>query len=322
MKSFYQPPHSTPASYPHATPNHARSGPLPHRLVPGMPPPVVTWKARLARFLGRNWARIGYAYRVEPTWLEVNRLDLPVRGLAAGFRGLKVAHLTDFHCGRQIPTGYLEGALARTVAEKPDVIALTGDFIDRGPGYVGAAARLFRGLKAPLGVYAVLGNHDFAVHNARGARRHPELHRAVTEALETEGVRVLRNRAVRFERDGGGLILAGVDDLWSRESDPDAALAGACPETPRVVLAHNPQSVDQFGGNRFDLVLSGHTHGGQIDWPGLGRILLGRRAKRWAAGLYPHGSGHLYVNKGVGFGWRFRFGVRPEVAVFTLREKV
>ena len=98
-----------------------------------------------------------------------------------------------------------------------------------------------------------------------------------------------------------------------------AALGRECPATPRVVLAHNPQSVESFGDLRADLTLSGHTHGGQIDWPGLGRILLGKKARRWAAGLYEHNDGHVYVNKGVGFGWRFRFGVRPEVAVFTLQ---
>ena len=142
----------------------------------------------------------------------------------------------------------------------------------------------------------------------------------MADALRSERVRVLRNEAVRVGRDGGGLIVAGVDDLWSRESAPEAALGG-CPATPRLVLAHNPQSVELFGGRRADLVLSGHTHGGQIDWPGLGRVLLGKKAKRWAAGLYPHAGGHVYVNKGVGFGWRFRFGVRPEVAVFTLNGK-
>jgi predicted MPP superfamily phosphohydrolase len=299
---------------PHRHPEH------PHT-PPGLPVPAVpnpNFRSRLARFLGRNWARVGYAYHVEPIWLELNRFELPVRDLPAAFHGLKIAHLTDFHYGRQIPTGYLEGALARTLAEKPDVIALTGDFIDRGPKHVATAAKLFRHLRAPLGVFAVLGNHDFSVHNARGVRRHPELHRAVADALGAEGVRVLRNESVRFDRDGAGLIVAGIDDLWSRESDPAAALAGSCPATPRVVLAHNPQSVDQFGEHRFDLVLSGHTHGGQVDWPGVGRVLLGKKARRWAAGLYPHNGGHLYVNKGVGFGWRFRFGVRPEVAVFTL----
>src|SRR5207248_2322542 len=120
------------------------------------------------------------------------------------FHGLKVAQLSDFHYGRQIPPGYIESTLERTLAEQPDVIALTGDFIDRGPRYVEKAAKLFRHLKAPLGVYAVLGNHDFSVHNARGVRRHPGLHKSVGDALGAEGVRVLRNEAVRFDRPGGG----------------------------------------------------------------------------------------------------------------------
>jgi predicted MPP superfamily phosphohydrolase len=273
---------------------------------------------RVAGFLGRTWARVAYARHVEPTWLEVNRITLAVRGLAQAFHGLKVAHLTDFHCGAHIPAGYIENAIERTLAEKPDLIALTGDFIDRGHVHVLKAAKLFRALHAPLGVFAVLGNHDFAVHTSRGVRRHPELHKVVTDALGDQGVRVLRNTAVRFDRDGGGLIVAGIDDLWSREADPDAALANQCPITPRVVLAHNPQSVETFGDHRADLTLSGHTHGGQINLPVFGRILLGRKAKRWAAGLYVHNGGHVYVNKGVGFGWRFRFGVRPEVAIFTL----
>ncbi|MBN9519050.1 metallophosphoesterase [bacterium] len=274
---------------------------------------------RLAQAIGRNWARVGYARRIEPTWLEVNRFSLPVRGLSAGFEGLKIAHLTDFHYGAHIPKGYLEDALDRTAAEKPDVVALTGDFIDRGPKHLAGAAKLFCRLKAPLGVFAVLGNHDFSVHTARGVRRHPELHRRVADALGGQGVRVLRNESVRFDRPGGGLVVAGVDDLWSLESNPVAALAGSCPNTPRLVLAHNPCSAEHFAGHRFDLMLSGHTHGGQIDWPGLGRLMLSKKAKRWAAGMYPHEGGQVYVNKGVGFGWRFRFGVRPEVALFTLR---
>jgi predicted MPP superfamily phosphohydrolase len=275
-------------------------------------------KARVAGFVGRTWARVGYARHVEPTWLEINRIAMPVRGLAAPFHGLKVAHLTDFHYGAHIPAGYIESALERTQAEQPDVIALTGDFIDRGPSHVEKAARLFRHLKARLGVFAVLGNHDFSVHNGRGVRRHPNLHQAIASALTSEGIRVLRNQAVRVDYDGAGLVIAGIDDLWSRECNPCAALGDQCPKTPRIVLAHNPQSVEQLKDHRADLVLSGHTHGGQIDLPVLGRVLLGRKARRWAAGLYPHNGGHVYVNKGVGFGWRFRFGVRPEVAIFQL----
>jgi predicted MPP superfamily phosphohydrolase len=274
---------------------------------------------RVARFVGRNWARLGYAYHVEPTWLSVNRIELPVRGLPRALSGLRVAQLSDFHFGPHIPAGYLENAVGRAAAEGPDLVALTGDFIDRGPRHLREAAKLFRGLKAPLGVFAVLGNHDFSVHTARGARKHPGLAGAVADALAAEGVTVLRNKGVRVGRGAAALHVAGVDDLWSGASDLGAALGGACPHTPRVLLAHNPQTVEQLGGRRADLVLSGHTHGGQINLPVLGRLLLNKQARRYAAGLYPLEGGHLYVNTGVGFGWRFRFGVRPELAVFTLR---
>jgi predicted MPP superfamily phosphohydrolase len=311
MKPLYPQPHPPGEPHrPHGTSPDAHHQPPQQSRIPT--------RTRIARFLGRNWARIGYAYHVEPTWLELNRFELPIRDLPAAWHGTKIAHLSDFHYGEHLPPGYLEAAFERTAAENPDIIALTGDFIDRGPKHVKAAAKLMGQLNAPLGVYGVLGNHDFSVHNARGVRRHPELHRHIAEALAEHGVRVLRNEAVRHERENAGLLVAGIDDLWSRESDPAAALVGACPDTPRIVLAHNPQSVEQFNDVRFDLVLSGHTHGGQIDWPGLGRVLLRKKARRWAAGLYPHGSGHVYVNKGIGFGWRFRFGVRPEVALFTL----
>lgn len=286
---------------------------------PSLPAPAGGLTGRVARAVGRNWARLGYAYHVEPTWLAVNRLDLPVRGLHPALAGLRVAHLSDFHYGPHIPPGYLEGAVARVAAERPDLIALTGDFVDRGPEHVGRAARLFRGLSAPLGVFAVLGNHDFSVHTPRGRRKYPGLDRAVADALAAEGVQVLRNRAATVGRGGGSLLVAGVDDLWSGEADPAAALGGACTGTPRVLLAHNPQAADALA-HRADVVLSGHTHGGQIDWPGLGRLFLHRAARRWAAGRYPlPGGGHLYVNTGVGFGWRMRFGVRPEVAVLALR---
>jgi predicted MPP superfamily phosphohydrolase len=283
-----------------------------------VPPHRPTVKSHVARFVGKTWARINYAYRVEPTWLELNRIAVPINGLSGSFHGVRLAQLTDFHCGKHIPGGYLENALSRTMEERPDLITLTGDFVHKGYRYVDAAAKLFRHLKAPLGVFAVLGNHDFSVRNALGIRRYRGLCQAIADALGAHGVTVLRNQSVRLERSGAGLIVAGIDDLWSREADPQAALANQPPEVPRIVLAHNPQSVELLNHYRADLVLSGHTHGGQVDWPGLGRVLLRKKAKRFAAGLYLHNGRHLYVNKGVGFGWRFRFGVRPEIAIFTL----
>jgi len=99
----------------------------------------------------------------------------------------------------------------------------------------------------------------------------------------------------------------------------DIAFAGLSPSIPRIVLAHNPRTVERLAGRRCDLMLSGHTHGGQVHLPGIGRPTLGKKARRFAAGMYQYRNTHIYVNKGVGFGFRFRYMVRPEVAVLNLR---
>jgi predicted MPP superfamily phosphohydrolase len=280
---------------------------------------VAPWATSpVARLVGRHWARWNYARRVEPLWLEENDLTIPVRDLPPALDGLTVAHLTDFHNGPQLPPEYLREVVDRTNARRPDLIALTGDYVHCGYGSVSEAAVALGRLAAPLGVFAVLGNHDFSVRNALGLRRHRGLHLAVEGALNTQGIHVLRNEGVLLNHGSAVLGVAGIDDLWSRECDPAKALNSLPAGVPRVVLAHNPRTAELFTGLRGDLMLSGHTHGGQVNWPGLGRVFLGRKARRMAAGLHQHESVPVYVNKGVGFGWRFRFGVRPEIAFLRL----
>jgi uncharacterized protein len=274
---------------------------------------------RAARWIGRNWARVSYGYGVEPTWLEVNYHDVPVADLPPAFAGYRIVQLSDLHCSRQVTPAYLAEAVALAQEQDPDLVVLTGDFVHRGYRYVEHAAEAVARLGARDGVYAVLGNHDFSVRNALGFRRYRHLHRAVTRALTARGVRVLHNEAVALGRSGAALHLVGVADLWSRMCDLEQAFAGLDPALPRVVLAHNPRTIEQLDGRRCDLMLSGHTHGGQVHLPGLGRPTLGKHARRLAAGMYRHGDALVYVNKGVGFGFRFRFGVRPEVAVLALQ---
>ena len=119
-------------------------------------------------------------------------------------------------------------------------------------------------------------------------------------------------------RDGQRLYLTGVDDLWSRVCNLEQAFAGLEAAVPRVVLAHNPWTIEHVGRERCDLMLSGHTHGGQVKLPVVGRVALGPKGRRFASGLYRVRDSWLYVNKGVGFGFRVRYGVRPEVTVLTL----
>lgn len=276
-------------------------------------------RIRISRWLGRNWARLAYAVRVEPTWLEVNRFEVPIHGLGPAFAGFKIVQLSDLHCGRQLPQSYLDETIAAAKNEAGDIVVLTGDFVHKGFRFVEKAADAVGHLRAPLGVFAVLGNHDHAIRNALGLRRHRDLAKTITNALTKRGIQVLDNESVTLRRHKDCLHIAGVDDLWSRRCHLDRALDELDSTNPRVLLAHNPRTIDRLEGRRCDLILSGHTHGGQIDWPGLGRVTLGKRTRRYAAGLYRQGHTHLYVNKGVGFGWRIRYGVRPEIAVFELR---
>lgn len=276
-------------------------------------------RGRWARWIGRSWARVSYAYRIEPTWLELNRCEIPIVDLPPAFAGLRIVQLSDFHASRQVTAAYLAEAVALAQAQHADVIVLTGDFVHKGFKHVARVAATLGRLKAPHGVFAVLGNHDFSVRNALGFRRYRHLHRAVADALTQRGIRVLRNETVHLTRGGDHVHLTGVEDLWSRVCDPERAFEGLSGSVPRIVLAHNPRTIEHLNGHRCDLMLSGHTHGGQVHWPGLGRPVLGRRNNRFVAGLYRYKNGYLYVNKGVGFGFPFRFGVRPEVAVVTLR---
>ncbi len=276
-------------------------------------------RRRCARFLGRSWARVAYGYHVEPTWLEVNHLDIPVRDLPLPFHGFRIVQLSDFHCGRQVTTAYLDEAVRLAQAQAGHLIVLTGDFIHQGFKHVDCLAETLGRLQAPHGVYAVLGNHDFSVRNALGYRRYRHLHHAVDQALTARGIRVLRNEAVELRQDSELVYLTGVEDLWSRVCDLDRTLAGLSPLAPCIMLAHNPCTIEHLDGRRCDLMLSGHTHGGQVHLPGIGRPTLSKRARRYAAGLYRVNDTYLYVNKGVGFGIKFRYGVRPEVAVTTLQ---
>src|SRR6266404_170530 len=156
---------------------------------------------RWTHWLGRTWARISYGFHVEPTWLELNRLEIAVPGLPRGFDGFRIVQLSDLHCGWQMPIDYIRGAVALANAEHGDLAVVTGDFVHKGYKHVEPAAAAVAELRAEHGIYAVLGNHDFSVRNALGVRRYRDLHQTIDDALSAKGVRVLRNENARLERD-------------------------------------------------------------------------------------------------------------------------
>jgi hypothetical protein len=265
-----------------------------------------------------------WAFWLEPASLAVRRVSLRVPGWRAEHAGLKVALLTDLHVGApHMSLGRLRRVVERTNDEAPDVVLITGDFViggpqDKGGERGGVAGGTFvepepiagelKHLRAPLGVYAVLGNHDWWFDGGR-----------VTRALEGAGLRVLENGAARVERGGRALWLAGVADLWTRRPDVEAALREVPAGDPVILFTHNP---DIFPGvpARVSLTVAGHTHGGQVNLPLLGRpVVPSRFGQRYAFGHVEEGGRHLYVGGGVGTSIiPVRFRVPPEVVVLSL----
>lgn len=266
-----------------------------------------------------------WAFWLEPASVTVRRVSLRVPGWRAEHRGLRVAVLTDLHVGSpHVGLDKLRRVVARTNDERPDLVVLLGDFLiggkDGEPGEGGVVGGTFvepepiaeelRGLRAPLGVFAVLGNHDCWYDCGRVAR-----------ALEGAGVGVLVNRAARVERGGRAFWLGGLADLWTGTPDVGGVLRQAGGEEPVILLTHNPDIFPEVPP-RVSLTLAGHTHGGQVNFPLAGRLVVPSRfGRRYAMGHVVEGGRHLFVSGGVGTSIiPVRFRVPPEVVILSLED--
>ncbi len=220
--------------------------------------------------------------------IEVSQHRIRLGGLPEGLRDLRIVQLTDIHHGLYLPLQAVMDAVALANRLEPDIAVLTGDFITYSRAYIQPVAETLAGLRARLGSYAVLGNHDFRV----GAD-------AVTRALRREGIHVLRNQHSVVRVRGQALLLAGVDDLHYG-ADLARAMRGIRSDTATLLLSHQPGILRQAARARVGLVLSGHTHGGQVRLPArAGRDgFAGRR--RFQSGLDAMGSTQIYVSRGIG----------------------
>jgi len=222
--------------------------------------------------------------------------------------GLRIAQLSDFHVGERTRPETIRDAIARANAFEPDLVVLTGDYLCRNRSGIGLMRELLGGLAAPT--VAVLGNHDHWV-DARGAAR----------SLTALGYAVLRNQNTTLTLRGAPFTIIGIDDLLSGQARPREALAGAASGS-RLVLAHGPKTADQLRRLGQPLLcLSGHTHGGQINIPGLTSLMLRALAHEpYDRGLFRLGAVQLYVNRGIGnSALRIRVNSDPEVTLAVLR---
>ncbi|MEI7769306.1 MAG: metallophosphoesterase [Chloroflexales bacterium] len=251
-------------------------------------------------------AGAAYAMHYEPGRPRLERVSLRFAGLPAALDGLRIGQLSDLHLGHRFAAENTRWAVAQMVAEAPDILALTGDFVSYTKD-IADLPGLLAPLRAPLGIYAVPGNHD-----------HWEGLPAIIEALRPLGVEFLINAQRRLIWRGATLTLAGVDDIWEGEVDLAAALADSPAGGFTLLLCHVPDMADEAAAHSVDLQLSGHTHGGHMRMPWLGSFVLPRHGWRYPAGLAHVGNTQVYVSRGVG-GIPLRLGCPPEATIITLR---
>lgn len=261
--------------------------------------------SRVARRVYSGEARERYRARLDAG--RDARL-VPIRLRSAALDGLRLALISDLHVGFFLDPDDLASLVERVSAARPDAVLLCGDLVNQFGEECEWLALGLKALRAPLGVFAVPGNHDYyADRNLRRWRR----------ALESVGAQVLLNEGVRLERGGSTLWLAGVDDL--REGTPDLlpALAGREPGEPAVLLSHHPDFFVEAARAGVDLTLAGHTHGGQVLLGG--RTPLRHTRHGFWSGRFERGGAQLYVGRGAGVSFLpVRRGAPPELPVIAI----
>jgi predicted MPP superfamily phosphohydrolase len=260
--------------------------------------------------LGLGSAAYGYSEAVR---IRVSRCQIPL----GDSRPLKLLHLSDLHLSPMLPLDFIRIAIDLGLAEQPDLICLTGDYItyslEQGEAYSALLSRLSN--SAPT--FASLGNHDggnWSRHH-RGYRT-SEL---ICRTLRNAGIQVLKNVGATITLRGRTLRLIGVGDIWAREFNPVKAFSSV-PDTgaPTILLSHNPDTKDLVAQYTWNLMLSGHTHGGEVSLPLIGEPFAPVKDKRFIAGLYPWNNRWIHITRGIGSVLHMRFNCRPEVSLLTL----
>jgi hypothetical protein len=263
-----------------------------------------------------------YAGEVERHWIQVSRQDVHIAGLPTVFDGMRIAQLSDIHMDEFSEPFFLRNVVDHVNRLNPDAVFLTGDYVTWGvstrkfaEGAAWQCANILNGLNCRKR-YAILGNHDVIVDS-----------KLVTSALTDNGMTVLTNACLPIERAGARFWLAGLDDPLEGNPDPELAIPARIrniPDEPVVLMCHAPDFADDLlthpAGKAVDVMLSGHTHGGQVRFPIVGAMQLPPLGKKYVEGWFKLGHLQLYVNRGLGaVGVPFRFDCPPEITLFTLR---
>lgn len=278
------------------------------------------------RFLGTGMCGLAglalYSGEIERHWVEITHREIRLTSLPSAFDGMRMVQLSDIHLDEFTEPFLLRHSIEQINRLRPDVVLLTGDFVSyeyapREYSLKSAwqCAEMLSDLRCTER-YAILGNHDHWLSASE-----------VTRALTANGIPVLTNSCLSLDRGGSRLWLAGVDDPVCGRPDPDKAIPlfiRGIEGQSVILMCHAPDYADELllhpAGRSVGLILSGHTHGGQVRLPFVGALDLPPLGRKYIEGLFRLGSTQLYVNRGIGtIGVPFRFDCPPEITVFTLR---
>ena len=252
----------------------------------------------------------GFGYTLlEAGWLRVVRRSVRVPRLPRPFQGTTVALLSDIHHGPFTGVDYVKGIVERTNSLSPDLVMLAGDYVHRSGRYIRPCFQALSQLSSRWGVFGVMGNHDYWEGDEESRN-----------AMARAGIVELRNTGTWLQYAGARLRLAGVGDLWTDRQDLDAALGDAVDNDTALLLSHNPDYVEEITDHRVGLVLSGHTHGGQVVLPLVGAPRVPSRfGQKYLEGLVVGPQCQVYVSRGLGTVTPpVRFCCRPEIVLLTL----
>lgn len=270
---------------------------------------------RLRKRWRQTFSALLQAALIEPRQVEITYQRILLPKLPREFHGFRMVQLSDIHHSPFLSEEEISASVERANDLKADLIVLTGDYVSHSRDYVAGCARALGALRAPHGVFAVMGNHD---HWTDGP--------GMEAAFIRQGIRVLNNENLRIERGTSHFWLVGIDDLTVGRDDLAKALMDTQSDDARILLSHNPRIIREAARAGIDLVLSGHTHGGQINW----RLLTGREdrktyrwlrrpSRRFVRGHTELGATQLYVNRGLGtVVVPLRYGCPPEITLFEL----
>lgn len=257
-----------------------------------------------------------YPTEVERHELDIVHLPIHLPRLADAFHGLRIAQISDIHYDEFTEPFFVRRTVEKVNALKPDVVLLTGDFVSDGPlpkryakRDAAPCAEILSGLACPVR-FSVLGNHDSVVSAP-----------IVTDALISNGIPVLANSYAPLERDGKRLWICGVEDPGTQEPDLDSAIprSAIVDKEPVILMSHAPDYADDVVGHGVDLVLAGHTHGGQVRIPFVKPYHLPELGRKYVQGHFQLPGMQLYVNRGIGtVGVPMRFRCPPEITLITL----